>query len=141
MYSCSGDGARRQVAHYERTTTRGTQSWETCGYAREPACRTGARSTTSLSRFCFFRPAPGVIQLRAYTPPVDLLVQAALQHHCEPGSAAPRLAATGYIVCERYKACGLDRLDDRSKAPYRQANKLPLQVERAILGIKKDFPS
>src|SRR5262245_28206827 len=48
---------------------------------------------------------------------------------------------TGYKIFERYKACGLDGLYDRSKAPYRQANKLPFQVERAILGIKKEFPS
>jgi putative transposase len=48
---------------------------------------------------------------------------------------------TGYKIFDRYKACGLDGLYDRSKAPYRQANKLPFQVERAILGIKKEFPS
>lgn len=48
---------------------------------------------------------------------------------------------TGYKIFERYKACGLDGLYDRSKAPYRQANQLPFQVERAILGIKKEYPS
>jgi transposase InsO family protein len=48
---------------------------------------------------------------------------------------------TGYKIFDRYKACGLDGLYDRSKAPYRQANKLPFQVERTILGIKKEFPS
>ena len=48
---------------------------------------------------------------------------------------------TGYKIFDRYQACGLDGLYDRSKAPYRQANKLPFQVERAILGIKKEFPS
>ena len=48
---------------------------------------------------------------------------------------------TGYKIFDRYKACGLDGLYDRSKAPYRQANKLPFQVERAILGIKKEHPS
>jgi putative transposase len=48
---------------------------------------------------------------------------------------------TGYKIFDRYKACGLDGLYDRSRAPYRQANKLPFQVERAILGIKKEFPS
>ncbi len=48
---------------------------------------------------------------------------------------------TGYKIFERYKECGLDALHDRSRAPYRQANKLPFQVERAILGIKKEFPS
>jgi hypothetical protein len=31
---------------------------------------------------------------------------------------------TGYKIFERYKACGLDGLYDRSKAPYRQANDL-----------------
>ena len=48
---------------------------------------------------------------------------------------------TGYKIFERSKACGLDGLYDRSKAPYRQANKLPFQVERTILGIKKEHPS
>ena len=48
---------------------------------------------------------------------------------------------TGYKIFDRYKACGLDGLYDRSKAPYRQGNKLPFQVERTILGIKKQFPS
>ena len=38
---------------------------------------------------------------------------------------------TGYKIFDRYKECGLDGLHDRSKAPYRQANKLPFQVERA----------
>ena len=47
---------------------------------------------------------------------------------------------TGYKIFDRYKACGLDGLHDRSKAPYRRANKLPFQVERAILGLKKEFP-
>jgi hypothetical protein len=48
---------------------------------------------------------------------------------------------TGYKIFDRYKECGLDGLHDRSKAPYRQANKLPFQVERAILGIKKELPT
>jgi Homeodomain-like domain len=48
---------------------------------------------------------------------------------------------TGYKIFDRYKECGLDGLYDRSKAPYRQANKLPFQVERMILGIKKEHPS
>jgi putative transposase len=48
---------------------------------------------------------------------------------------------TGYKIYERYKACGLDGLNDRSRRPYRHANKLPYQVERTILGIKKDHPS
>jgi Homeodomain-like domain len=48
---------------------------------------------------------------------------------------------TGCRTFERYKECGLDGLHDRRRAPYRQANKLPFQVERAILGIKKEYPS
>jgi transposase len=48
---------------------------------------------------------------------------------------------TGYKTYNRYKDCGLDGLYDRSRAPYRQANKLPYQVERTILGIKKEHPT
>jgi transposase InsO family protein len=48
---------------------------------------------------------------------------------------------TGYKIFNRYKDCGLDALNDRSRAPYRQANKLPFQIERTILGIKKKHPS
>ena len=48
---------------------------------------------------------------------------------------------TGYKIYNRYKDSGLDGLNDRSRAPYRQANKLPFQIERTILGIKKEHPS
>ena len=48
------------------------------------------------------------------------------------------LAITGYKIFNRYKDCGLQGLNDRSRAPYRQANRLPYQVERTILGIKKE---
>jgi hypothetical protein len=48
---------------------------------------------------------------------------------------------TGYKIFDRYKECGLHGLYDRSRAPYRQANRLPFQVERTILGIKKEHPS
>jgi len=48
---------------------------------------------------------------------------------------------TGYKIYNRYRECGLDALNDRSRAPYRQANQLPFQVERTILGIKKKHPS
>ena len=48
---------------------------------------------------------------------------------------------TGYKIFNRYKECGLDALNDRSRRPYRQANRLPFQVERSILGIKRDYPS
>jgi putative transposase len=48
---------------------------------------------------------------------------------------------TGYKIYNRYRDSGLDGLNDRSRAPYRQANKLPFQIERTILGIKKEHPS
>jgi len=48
---------------------------------------------------------------------------------------------TGYKIFNRYKECGLDALYDRSRAPYRQANRLPFQVERTIVGIKREHPS
>ena len=48
---------------------------------------------------------------------------------------------TGYKIWERYKDCGLDGLNDRSRRPYRQANKLPFQIERCILGLKREHES
>jgi hypothetical protein len=48
---------------------------------------------------------------------------------------------TGYKIFERYKACGFDGLYGCSEASYRQPSKLPFQVERAILGIKKEYPT
>ena len=48
---------------------------------------------------------------------------------------------TGYKIYERYKECGLEGLSDRSRRPYRHANELPYQVERTILGIKKEHAS
>jgi transposase InsO family protein len=48
---------------------------------------------------------------------------------------------TGYKIFERYKECGLDGLSDRSRRPYRQANKLAFQIERSILGLKREHPT
>ncbi|WP_367717091.1 helix-turn-helix domain-containing protein [Nitratireductor sp. GISD-1A_MAKvit] len=48
---------------------------------------------------------------------------------------------TGYKIYGRYKACGLDGLNDRSRRPYRQANRLPVQIERCILGLKREHSS
>ena len=39
---------------------------------------------------------------------------------------------TGYKIFNRYKTCGLDGLNDRSRRPYRHANRLPFQIERTI---------
>jgi len=48
---------------------------------------------------------------------------------------------TGYKIFERYKELGLEGLTDRSRRPYRQANQLPLQVEKLIVALKKERPS
>jgi putative transposase len=48
---------------------------------------------------------------------------------------------TGYKIYSRYKDCGLEGLTDRSRRPYRHANKLPFQIEQQILQIKRDKPS
>jgi len=48
---------------------------------------------------------------------------------------------TGYKISERYRECGLDGLNDRSRRPYRQANKLPFQIEHCIQGLKRKYPS
>lgn len=33
---------------------------------------------------------------------------------------------TGYKIYDRYKDCGIDGLTDRSRRPYRHANRLPM---------------
>ena len=48
---------------------------------------------------------------------------------------------TGYKVYRRYRAFGLEGLTDRSRRPYRQANRLPFQVEARILLLKREHPS
>ena len=48
---------------------------------------------------------------------------------------------TGYKIFQRYKDCGLEGLTDRSRRPYRQANQLPLQIERLIVQLKRERPS
>jgi putative transposase len=48
---------------------------------------------------------------------------------------------TGYKIYNRYKALGLQGLEDRSRRPYRHANQLPYQVERTILAIKREYPN
>ena len=47
---------------------------------------------------------------------------------------------TGYKIFNRYKDCGIDALTDRSRRPYRQANQLPMQIEKLIVGLKKEYP-
>ena len=46
---------------------------------------------------------------------------------------------TGHKIFNRYKDYGLEGLQDRSRRPYRHANQIPYQVERAILSIKTEY--
>jgi putative transposase len=48
---------------------------------------------------------------------------------------------TGYKILNRYHSCGLHGLTDRSRRPYRQANQLPVQIEKLIVRLKQDKPS
>lgn len=48
---------------------------------------------------------------------------------------------TGYKIVRRYNDSGLEALTDRSRRPYRHANKLPFQIEKLIVSLKKERPS
>ena len=48
---------------------------------------------------------------------------------------------TGHKIIDRYKDSGLEALTDRSRRPFRQANRLPFQVEQLIVNLKKEFPT
>lgn len=48
---------------------------------------------------------------------------------------------TGYKIFNRFKDCGLEGLTDRSRRPYRQANRLPFQIEALIVQLKREHPS
>lgn len=47
---------------------------------------------------------------------------------------------TGYKIYNRYRDCGVDGLTDRSRRPYRHANRLPMQIEKLIVKIKREYP-
>ena len=47
---------------------------------------------------------------------------------------------TGYKIYNRYKDCGIEGLTDRSRRPYRHANQLPMQIEKLIVHLKKEYP-
>ncbi len=47
---------------------------------------------------------------------------------------------TGYKIFERYKDCGVAAFTDRSRRPYRQANRLPPQLEAMIVRLKREYP-
>lgn len=48
---------------------------------------------------------------------------------------------TGYKIFSRYKDCGLQGLNDRSRRPARHANRLPFQIEKRIVQLKQESPS
>jgi putative transposase len=47
---------------------------------------------------------------------------------------------TGYKIFERYKDCGVTAFSDRSRRPYRQANRLAPQLEAVIVRLKREYP-
>src|SRR3979490_1536346 len=53
------------------------------------------------------------------------------------GGVAPK---TGYKIFDRYKDCGVAAFTDRSRRPYRQANRLPPQLEAVIVRLKREYP-
>jgi putative transposase len=48
---------------------------------------------------------------------------------------------TGYKIYERYKDCGAHGLTDRSRRPYRHANRLPMVIEKEIVRLKREYPN
>jgi len=47
---------------------------------------------------------------------------------------------TGYKIFDRYKDCGVTAFSDRSRRPYRQANRLPAPIEAIIVRLKREYP-
>jgi len=47
---------------------------------------------------------------------------------------------TGYKIYDRYKEVGVHGLTDRSQRPYRQANQLPMVIEKTIVALKREYP-
>jgi len=47
---------------------------------------------------------------------------------------------TGYKIFQRYKDCGLEGMTDRGRRPYRQANQLPLEIEKRMVRLKQQKP-
>jgi putative transposase len=48
---------------------------------------------------------------------------------------------TGYKIFDRYRDCGVVAFSDRSRRPYRQANRLPAPIEATIIRLKREFPA
>ncbi|HEX4575066.1 MAG TPA: IS481 family transposase [Gemmatimonadales bacterium] len=47
---------------------------------------------------------------------------------------------TGYKIFNRYRDCGVQAFSDRSRRPYRQANRLPAPIEATIVRLKREYP-
>ena len=47
---------------------------------------------------------------------------------------------TGYKIFDRYKDHGTEAFTDRSRRPYRQANRLPAPTEATIVRLKREYP-
>src|ERR671911_1479614 len=47
---------------------------------------------------------------------------------------------TGYKIYDRYKDCGVGALNDRSRRPHRQANRLPAPIEATIVRLTRGYP-
>ena len=47
---------------------------------------------------------------------------------------------TGYKIFDRYKDCGIGAFSDRSRRPFRQANRLPAPIEATIVRLKREYP-
>jgi putative transposase len=47
---------------------------------------------------------------------------------------------TGYKIFDRYKDDGVGAFTDRSRRPYRQANRLPAPIEATIVRLKREYP-
>src|SRR4029077_10297197 len=47
---------------------------------------------------------------------------------------------TGYKIFDRYKDCGVQAFTDRSRRPYRQANRRARQLEAVIVRLKQEYP-
>lgn len=47
---------------------------------------------------------------------------------------------TGCKIYTRHKDCGLVGLTDRSRRPYRYANRLPMALEKWIVRLKREYP-
>jgi putative transposase len=48
---------------------------------------------------------------------------------------------TGYKIFDRYKQCGVGAFSDRSRRPFRQANRLPEALEATIVRLKREYPT